>query len=187
MSGHSRAARRIGDGLLSITLSHTQEQLTRAHLYGLAGTAGVNLSIERSHDYGVDGSFNPVIVRGKRRVETGYPIQFQAKSTINWERKNDLIVYDLAAKNFNDLVSRSAEEVTLMLVLLTLPKQTVDWHVAGDCETIMRRCCYWHVLSGTVTGSEDGTVRIKIPDSQLLTANSLNQLLDEEKIRRLGA
>lgn len=172
---------------MSITLSHTQEQLTRAHLYGLAGTAGVNLSIERSHDYGVDGSFHPVFVRGNRRVETGFPIQFQAKSTINWDHKDGLIVYDLATKNYNDLVSRSEEEVTLMLVLLALPKETVDWHVAGGSETIMRRCWFWHVLSGTAKGTEDGTVRIKIPDGQLLTPTSLNQLLNEEKDRRLSA
>jgi hypothetical protein len=172
---------------LSITLSHTQEQLTRAHLYGLAGTAGVNLSIERSHDYGVDGSFHPVFVRGNRRVETGFPIQFQAKSTINWEHKDGLIVYDLAAKNYNDLVSRSAEEVTLMLILLALPKQTVDWHVAASAGTTLRKCCYWHVLSGTPKGTEEGTVRIKIPDTQLLTPFSLNELLDEERSRRLSA
>jgi hypothetical protein len=172
---------------LSITVSHTQEQLTRAHLYGLAGTAGVNLSIERSHDYGVDGAFHPVIVRGSRRVETGFPLQFQAKSSINWEHKDGHIVYDLATKNYNDLVTRSEEEVTLMLVLLALPKQTVDWHVAAGSETIMRKCCYWHVLTGAAKGTEDGTVRIKIPDTHLLTPSSLNQLLDEEKERRLSA
>lgn len=173
--------------MLSITLSHTQEQLTRAHLYALAGTAGVNLSIERSHDYGVDGTFNPVIARNNRRVETGFPVQFQAKSTINWDHKDGLIIYDLAAKNYNDLVTRSDEEVTLMLVLLALPKQSVDWHVAAGTETIMRRCCYWHVLSGTPKGTDKGTVRIKIPDNQLLTPTSLNQVLDEEKARRLSA
>lgn len=54
---------------MSLTLQHMQECLSLPFVNALAGSAGVNLANVRTHDYGVDGTFLPVVVRGKRRVE----------------------------------------------------------------------------------------------------------------------
>jgi uncharacterized protein DUF4365 len=88
-----------------ITENHTQECLSLAFVHALTGVAGVNLQIAHRHDYGIDGSFRPVST-GARHIETGFPVDFQLKSTINWEYAEDHIVYDLEAKTYNDLVGR---------------------------------------------------------------------------------
>jgi hypothetical protein len=44
--------------------------LSRAYVRAIAGRAGLNLAI-REYDYGVDSSFDEVVVRQNRRVESG--------------------------------------------------------------------------------------------------------------------
>jgi hypothetical protein len=120
--------------------------------------AGLNYGVKHEYDYGVDGHFNLVALRadpnkpsGFRRVNTGYALEFQAKATYDWEEKDGHIVYDLEAKNYNDIVSRTTAEATLILILLCLPKEQEKWHDAGVDVTILRHCCYWHSFSGETT------------------------------------
>lgn len=168
---------------MSITTQHTEESLCVAHIYALAGMAGLNYAIRYFFDYGVDGQFSPVTVRNGRRVNSGYPLDFQAKATINWERKNGCIVYDLEAKTYNDIVSRTAAETTLILIVLCLPKDQADWHVAEETATTLRNCCYWHSFTGEPTENSERK-RIFIPVENRLTPEVLNQLLVLEKARR---
>jgi hypothetical protein len=168
--------------VLPITEQHTEESLCFAHIYAVAGVAGVNYSAQR-YDYGIDGRFTLVANRGNRRIETGFDLDYQAKATINWELVDGKIVYDLEAKTYNDFVERTAAEATKILILLCLPKQRSEWHGASCEETVLRRCCYWHTISGEPT-SNASTKRIYIPASQLLTPSTLTQLLAWERARR---
>ena len=170
---------------MPITEQHTEESLCLAHIYALAGVAGVNYGIRKVYDYGVDGQFNTVIARGTRRIDSGFPLDFQAKATVDWELTDGYIVYDLESKTYNDMVERSDAETTLMLILLCLPETRAQWHGTTPQETIMRHCCYWHILRGDPT-SNASTKRILIPESQILTPDSLNQLLTAERLRREG-
>jgi hypothetical protein len=168
---------------LSITVQHIQESLCMAHIYAVAGMAGVNHDYRPAHDYGVDGQFDPVIIRGNRRVVSGHPLAFQAKATINWERVGDKIVYDLEAKTYDDIVSRDASQVTMLLVLLCLPKDQAEWHQTSSDATLIRNCCYWEILRGEPCGNAS-TKRVFIPDTNLLTPDALRELLAAEKTRR---
>jgi hypothetical protein len=103
-----------------ITEQHTEESLCFAHIYALAGIAGVNYSADR-YDYGIDGRFTPIVRRGSRLVPSGFPLDYQAKATIDWELREGKIVYDLEAKTYNDLVGRTPAETSIILVLLCLP------------------------------------------------------------------
>jgi hypothetical protein len=169
---------------LPITIQHTQESLCLAHIYAVAGVAGVNFAIKDVYDYGVDGQLSPVVDRGGRRVNSGYPLDFQAKATVNWELEDQDIVYDLEAKTYNDIASRTPSETTLVLILLCLPKSRSDWHGTSYEETVLRHCCYWHTFSGELT-SNTYKKTIRLPRANLLTAASLNDLLLLEKERRM--
>jgi Domain of unknown function (DUF4365) len=129
--------------VLPITEQHTEESLCFAHIYALAGIAGVNYTANR-YDYGVDGRFTLVTNRGSRRVNTGFDLDYQAKATVNWELVDGNILYDLEAKTYNDFVSRTPAEATMILILLCLPKERNAWHGTSCDETILRHCCYWH-------------------------------------------
>jgi Domain of unknown function (DUF4365) len=168
---------------LPITEQHAEESLCFAHIYALAGIAGVNYAADKTYDYGVDGQFSPVVNRGGRRVDTGFPLDFQAKATINWELVDDRIVYDLEAKTYNDFAQRTAAESTMILILLCLPKNRNDWYGTNCDETILRHCCYWHTITGEPT-SNTSTQRIYVPRENLLTPATLNELLALERARR---
>ena len=169
---------------MSITLQHTQENLCLAHIYALAGMAGVNHLVRHVHDYGVDGQFAMVARRPDGRLAmSGYPLDFQAKATVNWELKEGSIVYDLEAKTYDDMVSRDASETTLMLILLCLPKSQAEWHEMTESATTIRHCCYWQILSGDLCGNVS-TKRIHIPATNLLAPDTLKELLASERVRR---
>lgn len=155
-----------------------------AHIYALAGVAGVNHDSKPAHDYGVDGQFNPVVIRGHRRVSSGYPLDFQAKATFNWQLVDGAIVYDLEAKTYDDIVTRHASEVTLILILLCMPRDKADWHLATSDATVLRNCCYWAILKGDPCGNTS-TKRIRVPADQVLTPDSLLELMAAERKRRL--
>jgi hypothetical protein len=169
---------------LTITLQHTQESLCLAHIYALAGMAGVNYEVGDIFDYGVDGHFYPIVRRPSgRRTSSGYALDFQAKATVDWALKDRHIVYDLEAKTYDDMVSRDPSETTLLLVLLCLPKSLAEWHEMTDSATTLRHCCYWQILNGEPCGNAS-TKRIFIPCDHLLTPDVLKDLLAAERYRR---
>lgn len=170
---------------LSITVEHVKEDLSRAHIQAVAAMAGVILTTY-GHDYGVDGEFKPVIVRDGRRIGSGFGIEYQAKATVKWELKDGLIIYDLEAKNFNDLVTREAADTTLMLILLCLPRNENNWHEVTATSTSMQHCCYYHILEPGEPTTQDSK-RVKIPQEQMLTPAALNDLLILERTRRMDA
>jgi hypothetical protein len=145
--------------------------------------AGVIYQPQNSYDYGVDGQFQPVVMRGGRRISSGHPLDFQAKSTVNWELLDRKIVYDLEAKAYNDIVSRTPSETTLILILLCLPRDQAEWHTASNSQTTLRHCCYWYFLTGEVTENV-ASKRIFIPSENVLTPESLKMLLAVERKRR---
>lgn len=157
-----------------------------AHIGAIAGDAGVNLAGVRPHDYGVDGTFRPVALRGKRRVESGFGLDFQAKATTVWRHDGEHVVYDLESKTFNDLVSRAPDLPRCLLILLCLPKDRIEWLSAAEQQVTLRNCCYWSFLAGTPTGREDSTVRIWIPRAQVLTPDAVNAILRAERTHNLG-
>ncbi|HTF62133.1 MAG TPA: DUF4365 domain-containing protein [Edaphobacter sp.] len=116
-----------------------------SHIYALAGMAGLNYSVKQEYDYGVDGQLNLVTMRkdaskpgGFRRVSTGYALEFQAKASFDWKLRDGHIVYDLEAKNYNDIALRTPAEATLILILLCLPRESGQWHGAEEDATILQ-------------------------------------------------
>ena len=165
-----------------LTLQHTQECLSLAFIGALAGRAGVNLSVSRTHDYGVDGTLLHVEMRGTRRIESGFHVDFQLKSTKNWSYENGQVIYDLEAKTFNDLVGRDPAAVKCILVLLCLPSEESNWLDSSEEKMLLRNCCYWAHLQGPQTEAEQRK-RIRIPRANLLTAEALRDILVDERER----
>jgi hypothetical protein len=101
-----------------ITVEHTQESLSVAYVHAVSGAAGVNCIANRMFDYGMDGTFRPVVMRGSRRVESGHPLDCQLKCTKNWTQNGDNIEYVIKTKTTNDLVTRGEHEIGVILILL---------------------------------------------------------------------
>jgi len=169
-----------------ITVQHTQESLSRAYIHAISGTAGVNCSIDRAFDYGFDGTFRQVAIRGSRRVETSFPLDYQLKCTKNWSHENDQVAYHIETKTYNDLVTRDPEGIGAVLILLCVPENQPEWAEFSEDFMTLRRCCYFTTLSGDPVQNEHSTKKILIPRTNVLTATTLNLLLDQERLRKTG-
>lgn len=169
-----------------ITEPHIQESLSRAYIHAVAGCAGVNCLIDaRSFDYGIDGTFRPISIRGTRRVETGFPLDFQLKCTLNWSFEGDDVAYSIKTKTYNDLVTRDPDGVGVVLVLLCIPAEKEGWAEFTEESLTLRRCCYFNLLSGHPEENENSTKKILIPRTNVLDATSLQSLLNAERERKL--
>jgi hypothetical protein len=167
-----------------LTKEHIQEGLSRAFIHAMAARAGLICAESGTFDYGVDGTFRPVVIRNGKRYTSSSALDFQARSTINWEYDGKNIVYDLDADTFNDLLSRT-KGVSSILILLCLPSEDIRWLETTETETILRHCCYWFRPSGVPT-SNTSTIRVRIPRENLLTPESLSILMLEASIQDLA-
>jgi hypothetical protein len=171
-----------------LTTQHIQEDLSRAYIQAVSARAGVNLSLGTlAHDYGVDGTFHQVTIRAyvdkagekrQRRLNSGFNLEFQCKASTEWFEEPDAIVYDLEAKTYNDLVQRAATQnaTPLVLILMCLPRAEAEWFLLTENHLFLRKCCYWHRLTGSETGNTSQK-RIRIPKAQLLDPTTVVDLL----------
>lgn len=172
-----------------LTVQHIMESISRAYIQAIAGVAGLNLSIrinEREFDYGMDGTFHSITIRNRRRVEAGFPLDFQLKASKNWSCNNKFIYYDLEVKTFNDLVNRNSINgaVPSILILLCLPPNIDEWVETDEDKLLLRKCCYWKLIKGKQTRNNK-TIRVTISRKQRLTSESLVELIDKVKLGAL--
>jgi hypothetical protein len=168
-----------------LTREHTQESLSIAYVHALAGKAGVNVNIRETHDYGVDGMFRQIANFNGRRVATGTAVDFQLKATVRWEHRDAHVIYDLDADAFNNLVART-HGIYFVLILLCLPTLDADWLASTESQLVLRNCCYWYKPEGQALTENTSTKRVHIPRTNLLTAESIQDLLRDARVREMG-
>ncbi|MGI0489457.1 DUF4365 domain-containing protein [Pantanalinema rosaneae CENA516] len=167
--------------IVVLTDQHIAEALSRAYVRAIAGRAGLNLAI-REYDYGVDGSFDEVIVRQNRRIESGFSLSFQLKASTQWQLDSTHVIYDLEAKTYNDLILRRSMRAAIpcILILLALPPDSERWLICEESELRLQGTCYWEYLSGSLTENRT-SIRVRILRSQRLTPKSLLALMQNVK------
>jgi hypothetical protein len=159
-----------------MTDNDIEESLSRAYVFAVAGRAGVLLG-GTVKDYGCDGTFHEVVVLGGKRMQGGFSIDFQLKASKNCTLDNNDVVYDLDAETHRKLIFRKQQGGTpIVLIVLVLPSETDDWLVHSEDQLLIKQCCYWCVVDGVATANKN-TVRIRIPRSQQLTPEAVNDLL----------
>ena len=167
-----------------LTTNHRKEALSRSLVQAVAGRCGMICS-HRDFDYGIDvtvhdvGSF-PKPDGGNRYVESGFNIDIQAKCTSGATIEDDEVVYSLEVKNYHDL--RATDVGTpRILVLMLVPDDDTQWLNLSEDQLIMRRCAYWLSLKGAVDITNTANIQIRIPRTNLFTADMLNDLMQKRK------
>jgi Domain of unknown function (DUF4365) len=171
---------------LPLTLSHSKEAMSYAHIFATAGMARVSFDAKIHFDYGVDGHFEELVNTEEGHVASGFPVFYQAKASVNWEYDGNEVVYDLDARAYNNIATRKPAAARLILLLLCLPPEIENWHSVTESITTMQRCCYWHWFEGPRVANSS-TRRVRIPRSNLFTPEVLKQLLEIERLRQEGA
>jgi hypothetical protein len=160
-----------------MTQNDIEEALSRAYVFAVASRAGVDIA-GTFKDYGVDGTFRRIaVLPDNTRVNTGFPVDFQLKASINCTVGETSVSYRMKAVAYNKLVwRRNNGGIPIVLILMVLPNDPEHWMAHSEDELLLRQCCYWHLVGETETDS--ATILIDIPRSQALTPTELNQLLD---------
>jgi hypothetical protein len=134
-----------------------------AYVDAVAGRAGINVS-RPLHDYGVDGTFRPIIIGDGFRTESAFQLEFQLKASQSWTLEPDAVVYDLEADAYNKLVTRHPAGVPIVLILMCLPANKNHWLRSTENVLVLRNCCYWLWLApGSPSTTNSATVRVRIP------------------------
>lgn len=164
-----------------MTEQHIKEQLSRAFVRAISANAGFILR-KYEVDYGLDGKFSDVVYEEdctghKRYSENGFGIDFQLKATTNIVPKDGYLIYDLEAKNYNDLV-KTCVGTPRILIVYSMPKDRNQWLEISQQAIILKKCAWWCSLKGLPSTKNNIKKRIKIPDSQLLTTQELSRLIN---------
>lgn len=166
-----------------ITVNHQKESLSRSLIQAVAGRFGMICSFS-AFDYGIDVRILEVATRefhGKQQYrETGFCIDIQAKSTTSVAFEPDQVVYDLDARNYNDLCDPDVGTPRI-LVLLVLHEDKNKWLALTERRVVMKRCAYWYSLKGKPPTKNNRRVRIRIPRQNVFDARALHDLMQRRK------
>lgn len=140
--------------------------------------------VPEENDAGVDYRLIKQIRRNNKLSDLGSILDFQLKSTSNWELDGAVIKYSLKSKNYNDIVSRNLEGGTrLILILMCLSENSDQWIAFEDMQINFSSCIYWyHTDSTELLTNEDSTKVIEIPKSNKLTHESFNELVQNHSV-----
>lgn len=127
-------------------------------------------------DYGIDLEVRNIGEHKNKRIDLGPILELQLKASINWSAEDSHVVFDLEADAYNRLVfRRDNSSMPCALVVCCLPKDEATWLNVSEDELTIRKCCYYHFISGAETKNASSQ-RIRIPRNQLLTPESLRDL-----------
>lgn len=161
-------------------------ELSKGYLALVGARQGYKFTVP-SPDNGVDLKFCPSISRrepdGKIRwIDSDKNLDVQLKSTHRRRVtfREDVLVYDLEVKTFNDLVYRRKGFTPLYLVLLVMPDDHNLWLGMTPEELAVRECAYWwRPTEGTQPSANATTVRIEIPTLQRVTMDFISSCFVE--------
>lgn len=163
-----------------MTEEFRKQQYGRAYVLAVAAQAGVNHAIP-DNDFGVDGEFRSVRFDSirKRYFDESCTIDYQLKSTVNAIFEDEVLKYDLEVKTYQDLIVERI--MPMILILYVMPREEAEWLNVTSNKTVLKRCAWWCSLQGFPDTSNTDRIRISIPIHQILTPETLRELLDKTR------
>lgn len=162
---------------MSIKIQAIEEALSISYVSAVVSQAGETFELIQ-RDYGVDLTIRKIDSFNGQLIDMGAILDFQLKSTINWESDDTTIIYDMEVGAYNKLVHRGKfGSYPCLLVILCLPRNRDNWISLNEECLELRKCCYWFELSGEPTKNSQ-SIRIRIPRANTFTPDSLLHILD---------
>lgn len=149
-----------------------KERFSRAWVIAAAAAADFTYQIIADDEHGVDMTIH----------SHNYILDFQLKATSSPEVQDGCLVHDLDVRTY-DLLRSQRRSGYGVLVLVVVGADTTTWQLMDDDGTSLARSAYYLPLYGMPTTSNTATVRLKVPMSNLLTAEAMQKLMAAEAAR----
>jgi hypothetical protein len=168
---------------MPLPLEHIKEYLSTAYVRAVVAMAGCSFT-PLSQDYGIDAYVNEVqLFPDGRFITQNWKFGCQIKSTTSAYVENGNLIYDMRAEAYNRLLEIEGP-TPVILVLFYMPTNEASWLMLDENQMLLRRCCYWTLLSGPPTANT-ATQRIRIPRTQLFEPTAVTNLLAQIKCGQL--
>lgn len=165
------SSNRMTDALL--TDSDRKEALSLVYAKAVAARAGYLTSIPGPDRDSIDlrvqagGSMRPAL-------------DLQLKATVNLSGPHDgHFRFRLKLKNYEDL--RTPTQTPRLLVVLDLPESRRQWVTITADELILRRRAYWLNLGESKATTNQSSVIVRIPATNLFHVESLRALMEQSR------
>jgi len=111
-----------------------------------------------------------------RRVDAGFQLDLQLKSTTRATVDEAQVVYDLEVRGYESLRDLRPQ-CPRILVLLVLPADEAQWLSQSHDELILRHCAYWLPLQGFPPTQATRSVRVTIPLADVFSVVALQAMM----------
>jgi len=105
-------------------------------------------------------------------------LDIQLKCTENADPVAGEFRYSLKRKNYDDLRAGRLI-VPRILIVMVVPNDISNWIHQSEAEMSLRHSAYWVSLRDLPSTTNSGSITVRIPVSQRLTADALGKLIRE--------
>jgi len=149
-----------------------KERFSRAWIIAAAASANYTYEIVADDERGVDMTVH----------SDAHTLDFQLKATSNPEIQDDHLIHDLDVRTYNLLRSQQRSGYGV-LALIVVGADTANWHVMDRDGTALAQSAYYLPLLGLPATTNAATIRLRVPMSNLLTADAMRALMDAQAAR----
>lgn len=150
-----------------------EEALSRVYVHAIATRAGY---ITANYELDRDGIDLRIQAGGAMRPA----LELQLKATVNLgEPKKGYFRFPLNQRNYNLLCMEV--QTPRLLVVLDLPKDKDQWMTVTTDELVLRHRAYWLNLRGYEETTNQSSVTVPIPESNLFDVEKLRKLMEQSR------
>lgn len=154
------------------------EDMSEAYLRALCAANGYNIEKGNHDNDGIDIGLECKGKVAEDSILHSTELKVQLKSSYAKITTHDdgSITYQLEVKNYKSLID-TQRMVPLILVVFHMPREEAQWIEQTKDWLKIKKCAYWISLKGRENTDNVETISIRIPADNLLTKNSLRDIM----------
>ena len=171
-----RAVALRGDRMSLLTPQNLESELSYAYVHAVASRAGWDCQPTTRHADArcVDVRLLTEVEPEQGVLRTDVALNLQLKATRQRPAEHDgWMSFWLDDISAYDRLRRETVGTTLILVVLFLPDDELEWLAQSEAELALRRCAYWLSLRGAPPSSNTSGKTIHVPREQVFSVESL--------------
>lgn len=158
-----------------LTENRIKEEISLAYVLAVAATKKFATELTRVDADSVDATIRYNGRLDKDSTLHSPEIKLQLKATSNPVIRDGNIHFPLPIKNYNDLRLRST--TPRLLVVLCMSNDPEDWLTHSPDELVLKKCAYFCNLLGLPISSNETSVTVKIPMTNLFSPDVIHTLM----------